>query len=177
MLNVNEVLFKGADKFVNLTPVLEYMPQLWRPLQYIYMDWDVYTVISIFHPAQEMIFFKCFYLPRYTTDYMIMLQYNTDIVHCISKLSIICSHNGLPPGQRQAVIWTNVGILLIGPLGTNFNETLIKIHIFAFKKIHFEMLSGKWQPVLSGPQCVNIAVDNEIWQWINAIYNIRGLSY
>ena len=33
--------------------------------------------------------------------------------------------------------------LLIGPLVTNFNEILIKIHAFSFIKIHFKM-SGKW---------------------------------
>ena len=32
------------------------------------------------------------------------------------------SDNGLSPGRRQAIIWTNAGILLIGPLGTNINE-------------------------------------------------------
>ena len=41
---------------------------------------------------------------------------------CASKLTIIASDNGLAPGRRQAIIWTNDGILLIGPLGTNFNE-------------------------------------------------------
>ena len=30
----------------------------------------------------------------------------------------------------QAIIWTNTGVLLIGPLGTNFNEILIKSHTF-----------------------------------------------
>ena len=39
---------------------------------------------------------------------------------CIRKLISIGSDNGLSPGQRQAIIWTNVGILLIGPLETNF---------------------------------------------------------
>ena len=34
---------------------------------------------------------------------------------CISKLTTIGSDNGLLPGQRQAIIWTNTGILLIGP--------------------------------------------------------------
>ena len=29
--------------------------------------------------------------------------------------AIIGSDNGLSPGQRQAIIWTNAGILLIGP--------------------------------------------------------------
>ena len=39
----------------------------------------------------------------------------------VDKLTIIDSDNGLLPGRRQAIIWTNAGILLIGPLWTNFN--------------------------------------------------------
>ena len=54
---------------------------------------------------------------------------------CVSKLTSIGSDNGLSPGRRQAIIWTNAGILLIGPFGTNINETLIEIHSFSFKKI------------------------------------------
>ena len=46
---------------------------------------------------------------------------------CVSKLTIIASDNGLSPGRRQAIIWTNAGILLIGPLGTNFSEISIEI--------------------------------------------------
>ena len=38
---------------------------------------------------------------------------------CVGKLSIIGSDNGLSPDRRQAIIWTNAGILLIGTLGTN----------------------------------------------------------
>ena len=38
----------------------------------------------------------------------------------VSNLTIIGSDNGLLPGQCQAIIWTNAGILWIGPLGTNF---------------------------------------------------------
>ena len=41
---------------------------------------------------------------------------------CFSKLIGIDSDNGLLPGQCQAIIWTNGGILLIEPLGTNFSE-------------------------------------------------------
>ena len=61
---------------------------------------------------------------------------------CISKLTIIGSDNGLSPGRRQAIIWTNAGILFIGPLGTNFNEMLIEIYIFSFKKRHLKLSSG-----------------------------------
>ena len=55
----------------------------------------------------------------------------------VGKLTIIGSDNGLSPGQRQAIIWTNAGILLIGHLGTNFSEILIEINTFSFKKIDF----------------------------------------
>ena len=65
---------------------------------------------------------------------------------CVSRLTIIDSDNGLSLGWRLAIFWTNAGILLIGLLGTNFNEILIKVHIFSFKKIHFDMSSGKWRP-------------------------------
>ena len=53
---------------------------------------------------------------------------------CVSKLTIIGSDNGLPPDRRQAIIWTNAGILLIRALGTNFSEILGKIHSFSLKK-------------------------------------------
>ena len=62
---------------------------------------------------------------------------------CVTKLNIIGSDNGLSPGRRQAIIWTNAGILLIGPLGTNFSEILSEIHIFSFKKMHFKTSSAK----------------------------------
>ena len=47
-------------------------------------------------------------------------------------------------------IWTNAGILLIRPLGTNFSEILIKIHTFSFKKMHLKMSSAKWRPFCLG---------------------------
>ena len=62
---------------------------------------------------------------------------------CVSKLTIIGSDNGLSPGRRQAIIWTNAGILLIQILGTNFSEILGKIHSFSFKKMHLKMSSAK----------------------------------
>ena len=69
---------------------------------------------------------------------------------CVSKLTIIGSDNGLSPGRGQAIIWTNAGILLIGPLGTNFSEILIGIQTFSFKKMHLKMSSAKWRPFSLG---------------------------
>ena len=91
----------------------------------------------------------------------------THILVCVGNLTIIGSDNGLSPGRRQAITWTNVGILLIGPLGTNFSEMLIKIHTFSFEKIHLKMSSGKWRPFCLGlnvlmmkSQHLHIVADN-----------------
>ena len=64
---------------------------------------------------------------------------------CVSKLTIIGSDSGLSPGRRQAIIWTNAGILLIRTLGTNFIEILGEIHSFSFSKMHLKMSSAKWR--------------------------------
>ena len=64
---------------------------------------------------------------------------------CASNLTIIGSDNGLSSGQHQAMIWTNAGILLIGPLRTN-SEILIKIQTFSFNKKHLKVSSVQWQP-------------------------------
>ena len=61
----------------------------------------------------------------------------------------IVSDNGLSPGRRQAIIWTNAGILIFGPLGTNFSEILIEIYTVSSKKMHLKM-SGKWRPFCLG---------------------------
>ena len=70
---------------------------------------------------------------------------------CVSKLTITGSDNGLSPKRHQAIIWTNAGILSIGPLGTaNFSEISIGIKRFSFKKMHFKMSSAKWRPFCLG---------------------------
>ena len=69
---------------------------------------------------------------------------------CVSRLTIIGSDNGLATGWPQAIIRTNAGILLNGPLGTNFSEMLIEIHVFSFKKMHLKMSSCKWRPFCLG---------------------------
>ena len=68
----------------------------------------------------------------------------------VSKLTTIGPDYGMSPGRRQAVIWTNDGILLIGPLGINFSEILVEIYGLSFKKMHLEMSSGNWQPFCLG---------------------------
>ena len=85
----------------------------------------------------------------------------SDAYICVDNLTIIVSDNGLSPGQRQAIIWTNVGILLIETLGTNFSEILIEIITFSVKKMHLKMSSGKWRPFCLG---LNV-LKNPFYKW------------
>ena len=41
--------------------------------------------------------------------------------------------------RRQAIIWTNADILLIGHLETNFSEILIEIQTFSLMKKRLKM--------------------------------------
>ena len=87
---------------------------------------------------------------------------------CVSKLTIIGSDNGLLPDRRQAIIWTNAGLLIIGPLGTNFSENLIEILIFSFKKMRLKMLSAKRQPF-----CLGL----NVLKWNPVIFHTRASRY
>ena len=69
---------------------------------------------------------------------------------CVGGLIMIGSDNGLSPGRRQAIIWTNARILLIGTLWTNFSAISIEIYTFPFRKMHLKMSSGKWRPCCLG---------------------------
>ena len=72
----------------------------------------------------------------------------------VSKLNIIGSDNGLPPGWRQAIIFTNAGILLIQNAGTNFREILIEIYTFSLRENAFENIVYEIAVILSRPRCV-----------------------
>ena len=72
---------------------------------------------------------------------------------CVGKQTIIGPDNGLSPSQRQAIIWTNAGILLIQTLGTHFSEIFSEIPTFSFKKPHVKMSSVKRLPF-----CLDLSV-------------------
>ena len=69
---------------------------------------------------------------------------------CVSRLTITGSDHGLSPERRQAIIWTNAGILSIGPLGTHFSENSIEILTFSFTKMRLKVSSAKWRPFCLG---------------------------
>ena len=86
------------------------------------------------------------------------------------------SDNGLSPGRHQAIIWTNAGILLNGPLRRNFSDTAIEIHTFSFKKMHnLKMLSEKIAAILSQLQRVNFKMKrHQLMHGPHLVLNFSG---
>ena len=64
----------------------------------------------------------------------------------VGKLTTIGANNDASPGRRQAIIWTNVGILLIGPFNPN-----ILIQEKTFESVFCEMMV-----ILSRSRCVKL---------------------
>ena len=96
----------------------------------------------IFLNMEIVVFWLKFYWKLFSRVHLNHWCWVTHI--CVSKLISIGSASGLSPCWRQTIIRTNAGILLIGPLETNFSEILIEIYTFSFNKMHLKMLSVKW---------------------------------
>ena len=78
---------------------------------------------------------------------------------CVGKLIIIGSDNGLSPDRRQAIIWTNAGLLSIGSLRTYFNENLIKNATIFIDENARENVVCEMASIYSRPQCVKTDYD------------------
>ena len=120
-------------------------------------------------PRYRWIFYADLYTGQKWFLNCCLLTHWGQVTHlCVSRLAIIRSDNGLSPGRCQAIFWTNAGILLIGPPGTNFNEILTAIHTFSFKKIHLKLSFGKWRPSYL---CLNVLKVLCIFKWKNYSLN------
>ena len=127
--------------------------------------------------------FQMWYFPRTHNSSVIFVCFScfhiSTLTHwgwvmhvCVRKLTIIGSNNGLSPGKRQAIIWSNAGILLMGPLGTELREILIKIYTFLFKKMHLKM-SGKWPLSCLG---FSVLTPSKYVKHIYALWNLDSIG-
>ena len=97
---------------------------------------------------------------------------------CISKLTIIGSDNGLSPGRRQAIIWSNSGILLIRSWGTTFSDILSKFRTFSSKKMHLKVSSAKWRPSCLGLNVLTCHItSSNIWLYCGVYSHIYTYLY
>ena len=89
-------------------------------------------------------------------------DWNTILIHWdrvthirVNRLTNIGSDNGLSPDRRQAVIWTNAGILLIHTLGTNFSEILMRNSYISMQENAFESVVCEMKKILFRSEYVN----------------------
>ena len=131
--NRNLYLMEGSI-WVSIGSGNSWALKMWQAIIVPNVDQDLWYVLSLGHSS---------------------LTHWGRVTHvCVSKLTIIGSDNGLSPGWGQAIIWTNAGILLIGPLGTNFSKILIKIQTFSSKGNAFQDAVCEMLSILIRPQCV-----------------------
>ena len=85
-----------------------------------------------------------------------LLYIQGKLVSAIAENNLsMAKHTGLSPGRREAIIWTNTGILLIDPQGTNFSEIFIEIYTFFIQENAFENIVCETAAILSRPKCGN----------------------
>ena len=97
-------------------------------------------------------------------SYLVLTHWGRATHICVGKPTITGSDNGLSPDRRQAIIWTNAGLLLIGPLGTNFSESLIEILTFSFKKMPLKVSSAKRRPFCLGLNVLKGFTYYKLWR-------------
>ena len=125
----------------------------------------IYQIISINIYTAAIGLFYCGSM-EIQFAHIIRLTHWGRVTHiCVSKQTIIGSDNGLSPGRRQAIIWTNAGISLIQILGTNFNEILSEIHTFSFKNMGLKMSSAKWRLFCLGLNVLTVSASGSECSW------------
>ena len=131
---------KSGQWLVTCSAPIHYQDQRWLCVWYVR---KMLTILFRVHCMSVV----------YTRDkeQLMQLTHWSRVTHiCVGDLTIIGSDNGLSPARRQAITWTNAGILLIGQLGTNFSEIIIEILTFSFKKLRLKVSSAKWRPFCLG---------------------------
>ena len=123
--------------------------------------------------------FKCMLglmTKKWPKNYMTVLGLNSLRPSDASvNLATIGSDNGLSPVQCQAIIQTNIGLLLIEPLGTNFSKISVEINQFSYFKMHLKMSSAKWWPYCI---CLNVLILDHpnwvavIWRHFHGIFSL-----
>ena len=148
----------------NLTPGISNLSFLQFPFKLLWKYWHLQVAIYalraiswiVLEPIHQISQFVINSNLKYEATCWIRLNMSISIefltpwgrvMHiCIGNLTVIGTDNGLSPGWCQAIIRTNAEILLSEPLETNFNEIVLEIHKFSFKKLYLETIGLSTHP-------------------------------
>ena len=86
--------------------------------------------------------------------------------------AIFGSDNDALPVRCQAIILTNAGLPLNGPLETNFSVIWMKIQQFSDNKMHLKMSSANWWPF-----CLSLNVLIDYYHCWNEMLHTTFLLY
>ena len=153
--------FIRLGNILNTRNTASHLIPIYRHLQKIFGNYILHVFQYVHHITIAWIlrckqddFIWClvtFWWEHISEDRLYPLTHWGRVMHiCVSTNTNIGSDNGLSPGRRQAIIGTNAGILLTGPLGPNFSEILFEILTFLFKKMRFKASSAKRRPFCLG---------------------------
>ena len=142
-----------------------FLCRIWWITHFVYVHNEIWLkavfILRSKRPTNIMLVPKLLLCYGQQCNYIILTYWSWLMHICIGKLTIIGSDNGLSPGQHQAIMWTNAGILLIGPLEANFSEILIVIQTFSWKEICLKMSSMK---------CCPFWLDLSVLKWYGLVY-------
>ena len=100
---------------------------------------------------------------------------------CVANPTVIGSDNGLSPSRRQAIIWSNAGILSIGPKRPHVSQWNFNRNAYIFiKKMHFKRPLAKSRPFCLGLNVLILPVlklTGELGQNPVPRFNIKMPSY
>ena len=92
------------------------------PFDYVIMSTQTLNCVNSLRPSDA-------YWDRVTRIYV------SKVTHiCVSQLTLFGSDNGLAADRRQAIIWSNAGIVFTGPLRTSLSGILIESKFIHFRK-------------------------------------------
>ena len=117
--------------------------------QHIYSVWTgfaFYGWAQVFSPIIRFLFTHCSLL----LSLLAVNSLRPSDAYMRLEISPHWFDNGLSPGRCRAIIWTNAGILLIWPLGTNFNEIFYQNSYIFIQENPFENVVWKMACIFLG---------------------------
>ena len=108
------------------------------------------VIHSILRIHYQLLLHVVINLLRASDAYIYHIYIDSIYIHIyVGNLTIIGSENGLAPTKRQAIIWSNAGILLFGPTETNLSELFNRNPYIFIKENVFEKVGCKMATILS----------------------------